>query len=556
MSLPGPGRFPHVLAWGLVALAAAAGPLLAVGLPGSFASSGQDTGAALLWLHGMRAAIAQGEWWPRWLMEGNRTFGSPVFLFYPPGAYWIGSAVQAALGLDTAQALVAAALLFRLACCAFAYAWLRQEASPRAAMAGTALAALQTYDMLVNPLVRFAFAEMAGTAALFLALAAAGARRPGRWLPPAFAVVVMTHLPMAVLAGGVLPAWSAARHGLRRSAGTLLLCLLGAAMAGAYLLPALLLLPQINAAGWETGGLTTWSGHFLLEPARPPKAPVQFWLMNAGLLVMIATALLARPWRDRRLRGPALLFGALCLLMTRLSWPAWVLLPPLRAVQFPWRLMPFAVALWAVLLARRLDAPDGGGRLAPAAALAFAAAALWIPFSAVTARLPELARYDWTRLRIEAAGPRPLPSRNPPEYAPRAATRAGWRAEDAGTDALLAVRLAGAAVPGLVTERVPPDHLHVTGSLAAPASLLLPQLAFPGWAAAGTAAALATDPASGLLRLDLPAGAVDVTVVRIPTKEERIGWGVSATAIPLWLLLGWAVPRRRAAAGRNRDGEA
>ncbi|MCB4820767.1 hypothetical protein [Roseicella aerolata] len=562
MSAPHPGiqarqsgqAIGAIPAWLVVALAAALGPLLVAGLPGSFASSGQDVGAAMLWLHGMAESLGRGEVWPHWLADGNRGFGSPAFFFYPPGAYWIGSAVQATLGLDTGQALVATALLWRLAACALAYAWLRQQATHGAALAGAALFALQTYNMLVNPLVRFAFSEMAGTCALLLALIATGTRRPLLWVPPAFAALVLTHLPMAELAGGVLPAWAfvaagAGRAALRRAAITLAGCLLGAGIAGAYLLPALLLLPEINQAGWDTGGLTTWSGHFLLEPVQPPKAPVQFWLMNAGLLIMIGSALaLARGMarRDRRFAAGAVLFGLLCLLMTRLSSPVWALVPLLQRVQFPWRLMPFAVAVWTALVARRLDQPAvpdrwSGARIAALAALLLAGLALWIPYSAVTARLPAFARHDWTRLQIPPPGPRPRPLVNPPEYAPRAAALAGWRAEVPTTDAILQDRLARsrATAPDLRISTQPGGRLRVTGRLAAPSGVLLPQFAFPGWSLAGAppGTALATDPGSGLLRLDLPAGAVDLAVFRTTTEAERIGWAVSATILLFWLLL-------------------
>ncbi|WP_270939352.1 hypothetical protein, partial [Falsiroseomonas oryzae] len=255
--------------------------------------------------------------------------------------------------------------------------------------------------------------------------------------------------------GGVVPAWAwvaagAGRAGLLRAATVLAGCLLGAAMAGAYLVPALLLLPEINADGWDTGGLTTWSGHFLLDAWTPSKPVVHFVFMNAGLLVSLAV-LAALAWTGRRQapaeRDPffvatAVLFLGLCLLMTPLSWPLWWALPPLQRVQFPWRLMTPAVAVWALVVAWRLErlaeagVPEGT-RIAVAAGAAFAAMALWIPYSLVTADMPAFARYDWTRLHVAPAGERPLPRRHPPEYAPIAAARAGWRAEEAASDAIL-----------------------------------------------------------------------------------------------------------------------
>ena len=197
----------------------------------------------------------------------------------------------------------------------------------------------------------------------------------------------------------------------------------------------------------------------------------------------------------------------------------------------------------------------GGGRIAAGTAILLGAAALWLPYSALTAPLPGLARYDWTRLQPPPPGPRPLPAVNPPEYAPRAAARAGWRADDPGTDAMLLEALARsrAAAPGLHI-RIDPAGLRIEGEAAAPAEILLPQFAFPGWSLAGmpAGAALATDPATGLLRLALPAGRVDLSVLRAATGAERMGWMVSGGALLLWLavlVLARRTGRPRAPAG-------
>jgi hypothetical protein len=563
----------------LVATAAAAtGPLLLAGLPASFASSGQDVGPALLWLHDFAAEIARGACWPRWLWDGNRGFGSPVFLFYPPVAYWAAAAVRRALRLDAAEALLVSAVLWRAGASVLAYVWLRTRVLPCSALFGAAFFSLHAYNMLVNPLVRFAYAEMAGTCAVLAALITVGARRAPVWAPPAFALLILTHLPSAVLAGGILPAWSfaaagAGREGLLRAATTFAACGVGAAMAAAYLLPAVLLLPGIDAEGWVTGGLTTWSGHFLLDAWSPSKPMVQFLFMNAGLVTIAASlpllAWIGRrqvpPLRDRFFAAAAVLLAVLCLLMTRLSWPVWAALPPLQRVQFPWRLMPFAAAVWAMLAGRRLDGLAaaglrGGAWFAGVLVLLLAAAALWIPYSAWTAERPSFARYGWTRLQFAPPGPRPLPARSPEEYTPRAAALAGWRADDPATDAPLLDRLARsrAAAPGVRIGRDEPRALRLRGRLDAPAVVVLPQFAFPGWSKGGQPAdaALSTDPATGLLRLDLPAGEqIDITVFRAATGPERAGWVVSAAAVLVWLALaiGARHPWARAFGARGRS---
>jgi hypothetical protein len=426
-------------------------------------------------------------------------------------------------------------------------------------LSGTALFSLHVHNMLVGPLVGFAYAEVAGTCVMLLGLMAAGERRALVRVPPAFALLAMTHLPLALVAGGVLPAWSfvaagTGRERLLRAGETLAGCALGSALAAAYVLPALLLLPEINAEGWDTGGLTTWSGHFLLDAWTPSKPVIHFLFMNAGLaIILFSLPVLAwighrrlPPQRDRFFLATAILLVALCLLTTRLSWPVWSALPPLQRVQFPWRLMVFAVAIWAMLVGWRLDGLAaaglrGGAGFTLALAVLFGAMALWIPYSAVTAGRPAFARYDWTRLQFAPPGPRSPPARSPPEYAPRPAALAGWRADDPAADATLldALTRSRSAAPGVEVDRESEGVLRIHGPLDAPAGLVLPQLAFPGWSKAGqpTDADLAADPATGLLRVDLPPGQIDIRVFRTATGPERIGWAASATAALVWLFL-------------------
>ena len=42
--------------------------------------------------------LAEGRAYPRWLAETNRGHGSPTFLFYSPGAYYVVGLAHAATG--------------------------------------------------------------------------------------------------------------------------------------------------------------------------------------------------------------------------------------------------------------------------------------------------------------------------------------------------------------------------------------------------------------------------------------------------------------------------
>jgi hypothetical protein len=559
-SVLGMARIPPAwaLATCLIVAAGSVGIMAWTGIPETGEASGHDAYAARLFLDGFRAEMQAGHWWPRWLHEGNRGFGSPAFFFYPPLSFWVAALIQALLGLDGDGALLAATLFWRLATVALVHVWLRGLAGPVPAMIGALCFATHPYVMIVNPLVRFAYAEMAGSFFVVLGLMAAGSRHPLVWVPPAFGLLVLTHLPTAVLAGGVLPAWAfvmggAGREGLRRMALTLAACALGAALAAAYLVPALGLLDEVNREAWRVGG--GWSRNFLL--ASPPRGQldlVQFGLMHLGVLVALAAlggvAWIGRrhgqPEGDRRfLPGVALLLG-LCLLATPLAMPAWALLTPLQQVQFPWRLVGLIVTIWVALLAWQLR-PLAGVVAKRAVGLTIGcvalmgSAALWVPLSAAAANTAWLdPHYRWLRLHAALPGPRAPSVFQPPEYVPSAARMAGWQHNAAVSDARLRAALErSAAASPVAVEREASGGFRLHGRLDQPAIVLLPQFAFPGWTAVAAAggAVIGADEATGLLRLEIAAGEVAVRVARGQLPAERRGWLASGLAGGVWALL-------------------
>ena len=133
----------------------------------------------------MDAGIRAGRWWPRWVMESNFGLGGITFYTYPPLAYWAGALVRLA-GLTSADTLALAVMLWRLVFLLGCFLWLRRHVPPGTALAAAALAALLPYPAVVNPWIRFAYAEVAGAAILpflLLALERVAESRDGRGLP-------------------------------------------------------------------------------------------------------------------------------------------------------------------------------------------------------------------------------------------------------------------------------------------------------------------------------------------------------------------------------------
>jgi predicted deacylase len=95
----------------------------------------------------------------------------------------------------------------------------------------------------------------------------------------------------------------------------------------------------------------------------------------------------------------------------------------------------------------------------------------------------------------------------------------------------------------LPTTRVPEGILVDVEGCAGPT--VLPQFFFPGWSAsAGEPLAVAADPETGLVRVDLPAGTRGVLLRRVRLPAEERGLRVTAFALLLWAAcaagaLGW-----------------
>ncbi len=70
-----------------------------------------DIEAHTTWLINFSKQVAEGIWYPRWLADTNYGYGSPDFVFYPPGVYYIGSILKLT-GIDTQKTMT---LLFLLA---------------------------------------------------------------------------------------------------------------------------------------------------------------------------------------------------------------------------------------------------------------------------------------------------------------------------------------------------------------------------------------------------------------------------------------------------------
>jgi hypothetical protein len=289
-----------------------------------------------VWTKQFGAELARGVLYPRWLPGSFQGLGSPTFYFYPPIAFYLSGLLQAA-GLSTLQAVNGAALLALFASGLSMWAWLRfKGANPL-----WALLYMAAPYHLTDWYQRAALAEFAAFAWLPL-IALAIEAQPRRWATPllavAFAGLVMTHLPVALLTcvGLIAPMVLARREHLAAYA---MAGALGLGLSAIYLLPALTLQDRISTEA-------------LFSPFYRPASWAP-WGPNAALWVLplaLCPAALALG-RSRFWLALTLFAAAMSLALIPFVWS----LPAINQVQFPWRML--VVAEFAAVTAVALSPP-------------------------------------------------------------------------------------------------------------------------------------------------------------------------------------------------------
>lgn len=533
----------------LVVATAALSPLLGVPVHGR--NFGHDSNYALTALSFMDAGWSAGRFWPRWVMESNFGLGGMTFYTYPPFGYWAGAALRRLTGLDIPGTLSLAVMLWRLVFLLGCFLWLRRHVAPGAALAAAALAALLPYPAVVNPWIRFAYAEVAGAAILpflLLALERVAEYRDGRGLPAlalAFAALAMTHLPTCALVAHLAPLYAWAYAGPRAALWVLGGGGAGAGLAACFVLPAMGLLRDANFEGLDDG---TWEGSlFLYGLPQGDSGWIQFLaiIWSAAALAGLGT-LAFRHLGGPAARGPLaravlVLLAVSAALMTVLTLPLWILLPQLRSIEFPWR----ATTVLTLPLAAMAALALAGGRPAARrlvlglglACAVFAPAYLW---ARVAFGHPDWPRFLPAAERLARAvdSPRGVSS----EHLPAWARENGWRVKWDGTET------APAPDPH-PRPALPPGTRRLSAGFLVPeasAPLLLPQFWFPAWVAEdGKGEPVAVRPGKdGFLEVAVDRPVRDLRVHIGVTPWEWAGWAI--TGISAAGLLGFGLWRRRA----------
>src|SRR6266498_3665560 len=297
-------------------------------------------------------SLSSSHLYPGWLAESNSGYGDPSFRFYPPALYYLLSLGKTLTGNWYAGTLLTLGLLSILSGLGM-YFWTRSILSESSAMWAAILYALTPYH--VNELYQaFLLAEFAGAVVLPFAFGFVERvcrRRRYRdvaGLAATYAVLILTHLPLAIigsLALGVYGFIRIERKHWRKSLTLLLVAaVLGLAASSVYWTRMVTELKWIGINNLNPDTSVDYKQNFLFSTLSPENLNV--WWMNilavTTLLFFVpAFALFFRRVRPEARFSKLMPVAILTLMALFMALPfsaaLWKVLPPLQQIQFPWR---------------------------------------------------------------------------------------------------------------------------------------------------------------------------------------------------------------------------
>lgn len=521
--------------------------VLLVGIPMQVpgVAKAYDWGLQAAWIERFYLALLEGNVWPQWLRDADGGRGSPVFVFYPPLAYYIaatfrhvfGSSVGA-LELTQATALIlfyaTSFRLFRLNCGAVVAATL---AVLTCCLPAVLFVALRVH-MLAATVALSAFPLMLHAV---LAVQRSGA---SRILAMALAVawLAWSHLPSLMMGVSltVLLSLLTYARGLRAVVAHFGVAIAGIAFgiaAGAApLAPALLEIHAVSM-GALTGGNLDWRDNFLWvsrQGSQSFRDDYTFLTLSAVACSLICLVALVTAKREvcepNHMRRGIALTTLFCLLLTSpLASPLYDNLWPMQALQFPWRWLPFASVLAMSAVANLLGS---SARLSVWMAACFAVAIFGYT-SVIFGVGGMLSQRPNTEPKEERWMIEQMP-RGAPEYRPRllANSHSEYELADPGP-------APASSSPDIRINMVVDESMQRRWDVDAESAgnIQFGIACFPGWVAYvdGNQAPLGCNN-FGLLSLPVASGSFDLLLRFEETLARRAARAVSLVATFLWLV--------------------
>jgi hypothetical protein len=311
----------------------------------------------------------QGVLYPRWAALAHWGYGEARFLFYPPASWTLGAALGAVLPWKIVPGAYCWIVLS--AAGASMYALAREWLDPSDALFAAAFYAVNPYHLLIV-YWRSAYAEMLAAilvplSLLWLVRLRQGGIRPILWLSLTLAGAWLANAPAAVMihysVAGIVALMAIEEKSARPLLKTALAILVGAGLAGFYLVPAIYEQPWVNIAALMSPGVRPQDNFIFTTLADVDHNHFNLLVSlvaSAEIALLAAAVWFARKVRDTESNRSAWTLlaswgAATAFVMLPFSRLLWEHLPKFRFVQLPFRwLLCLGVPL-AVLLTMATD---------------------------------------------------------------------------------------------------------------------------------------------------------------------------------------------------------
>lgn len=513
--------------------------------------------------------LASGKIYPRWEEETNRGFGAPTTSYYPPGIYYVTSALYA-VTRDWLRTLLDSLLLMMIASAAAMYIYARQVMERAAALAAMAAYIFLPYHLL-DQYQRGAIAELlvfvwmplilffgdrvlravpdAGKRSLLLSVAGLAASYGALlWSHPPTAYQFTLGFVVYVLVLSVI------RKEWKGLIAVGLAMALGIGLAAVYLLPAAIEQSLIHreyiTETWpyhntyvfvhDLYNAEVHSGFFKLID--------WIWITGTAIIAISGITLL---WLKRQVLSSApelkqrvmlwvVLGGLASFMMTKVSMPVGKLIPMIDIGVFSWRMLAITTLVVALLAGAFTQAAIEAARqrlrsdrlLGSMAAviivggLALSAVAVVRPMMQADVFEPEPEHLNWATIPSTA----PDDPTELPDDIPQAEL-----AEDNGR---------------VEVEEWKPEHRVIRVELTDDDELLVRTFNFPGWTATVDDQQVPIKSSEDLadMEIELHSGAHRITLDFLETRPRRTFRIVTLCSVGILIVLGFAglIPRTRA----------